>query len=300
MKNIFKRLCSFVAKHWLVFTAGFASFLIVCVAVVLIIIVISQGVFTAGNMTVYRFNTDQIIKEETYIEIDSDLHISGDYGEAVELTVSELRDLSSKDVAIGIDVSVWQGKIDWAKVAAEGIDFAIIRCGYRSYDPGDGKIYIDPTFEYNISNAIKNGIKVGVYFYSTALNKEEAEEEAEWVVSQISKYKITYPVAYDFEEFYNTDVTRASNISRLQLSQNTRAFLDYIKQSGYEAALYASASAVDSHWLYSEIKNYDFWLAHYTLKTNYARNYTMWQCTSRGQVNGIPARVDFNLSFKNY
>ncbi len=300
MKKVFKKFKRFIVKHWIGVTAGATSLVIASVAVILVIIIVTQSVVSVDNTKVVFFGGDEIIKEEIYTEIDSEYHISGDYGEAANLTVDEAHGLSSKEVAVGIDVSVWQGKIDWAKVAANGVDFAIIRCGYRSYDPGDGKIYVDPTFEYNISNAIKNGIKVGVYFYSTAINKDEAEEEARWVVSQISKYKISYPVAYDYEEFYNRDTTRASGLSRLQLSQNTRAFLDYVEQAGYKPVLYASASAVNSHWVYSEIEKYDFWLAHYTLKTNYPRDYTMWQCTSSGTVDGIRGRVDINLSFKNY
>ena len=100
--------------------------------------------------------------------------------------------------SIGIDVSKWNYNIDWKKVANSGVEFAIIRCGYRGY--GSGEILMDPFFEQNINGALKNGIKVGVYFFSAAINEQEAQEEARWVINVIKKYRITYPVVYDFEE----------------------------------------------------------------------------------------------------
>ena len=200
----------------------------------------------------------------------------------------------------GIDVSSHNKEIDWEKVKNAGVQFAMIRCGYRGYLTG--KIVLDANFDYNIENACKNGIDVGIYFYSTATNETEALEEAAYVAEVIKAkeeqgIEITYPVAYDFEEFYNTDSrTRAKGLSALQISENTDAFLSYIKSQGYKPMLYAGKNPVKQHWEQWVVSKYDFWLAHYTEATEYTGNFLIWQYTSSGEVEGISGRVDLNIS----
>lgn len=208
------------------------------------------------------------------------------------------------DFTGGIDVSSHNGEIDWAKVKADGVQFAMIRLGYRGYLTG--KIVLDAAFEYNIENAYKNGIDVGVYFYSTATNETEALEEAAYVVEVIKAkeekgIKLTYQIAYDFEEFYNKDDrTRAKGLTSAQISKNTAAFLDYIKSAGYKPMLYAGKNPVKTYWEPSVASKYDFWLAHYTEATEYTGKFFMWQYTSSGKVNGIDGRVDLNIcGFEN-
>lgn len=140
--------------------------------------------------------------------------------------------------SVGIDVSKYQKNIDWKKVKESGVEFAIIRCGYRGY--GSGEILMDPYFEQNISGALKNGIKVGIYFFSAAINESEAREEARWVVNVISKYRITYPVAYDFESF---GLGRLQGLTAKDITNNANAFLSYIRSSGYTPMMYASKNA---------------------------------------------------------
>lgn len=204
----------------------------------------------------------------------------------------------------GIDVSSHNGSIDWEKVKASGVEFAMIRCGYRGYLTG--KIVTDACFDYNICNACKNGIEVGIYFYSTATNETEALEEAAYVTELIKAVEqkgvtLAYPVAYDFEEFYNRDErTRAKDLSAAQISKNTDAFLDFIKSSGYKPMLYAGKNPVSTYWQPWVVSKYDFWLAHYTEATEYKGKFFMWQYTSSGAVDGISGAVDLDIcGFEN-
>lgn len=298
MKKFTGKAFAFVKKHWIAFTAAGSAAVFISVIALLVIIAVTGG---GSDISVFSFDEEILSEEESIdVSLDSKSTVVGEhYGTAEKLDVSELGDLSKKAKCIGIDVSVWQGEIDWAKVAAAGIDFAMIRCGYREYGSA-GAVKADRRFERNIQGALQNGIKVGVYFYSTAVNREEAEEEARWVADAIDGYDITFPVAYDFEEFFNSDDSRAKSISKAQLTLNTVTFLEYIKQRGYKPMLYASASAVRRYWDYQTVKNYDYWLAHYTRKTNYSGPYTMWQCTSNGRVDGINGHVDFDIAYVNY
>ena len=206
-------------------------------------------------------------------------------------------------ISYGIDVSSHNGKIDWQKVAAAGVEFAMIRCGYRGYVTG--KLVEDTQFAANIMGAYKNGISVGIYFYSTATTETEAVEEAEWVCQLIEQQKnkgieVTYPVAYDFEEFYNKNKSRADNVTKAQLTKNTIAFLNYIAGEEYTPMLYASRSSIKSNWDFNAVSGYDFWLAHYTDATDYEGEYAMWQYSCKGKVNGISGNVDLNVSYYRY
>ncbi len=219
--------------------------------------------------------------------------------DSVNTVISEHR----QALSYGIDVSSHDGKIDWKKVAAAGVEFVMIRCGYRGYVTG--KIVQDAYFEQNIKGAAENGIAIGIYFYSTAITEAEARQEAAWVCQTLDEkaaegIKILYPVAYDFEEFFNKQKSRADNLSRQQLTKNTIAFLNYVSSSGYNPMLYASKSSITDYWDFNAIKDYDFWLAHYIESTNYKGVYAMWQYTCRGKVDGIKGYTDLNVSYYRY
>lgn len=206
-------------------------------------------------------------------------------------------------LSYGIDVSSHNGKIDWKKVAGAGVEFVMIRMGYRGYVTG--KIVQDAYFEQNIRGAAENGIEIGAYFYSTAITEAEALQEAAWVCQTLDEMaeegiKILYPVAYDFEEFFNKQKSRADNLSRQQLTKNTIAFLNYVSSSGYTPMLYASKSSITDYWDFNAIKDYDFWLAHYIKSTTYKGEYAMWQYTCRGKVDGIRGYTDLNASYYRY
>lgn len=145
--------------------------------------------------------------------------------------------------SVGIDVSAHQGKIDWAAVKASGVEFAMIRCGFRGNSQGG--IFQDAYFKSNIQGAVNNGIFVGIYFYSTAINEEEALQEAAWVVNTIKSYRITYPVAYDFEDFGKY---RCAGVSGEQATSNAIAFLNYVKSSGYAPMMYANKNDISSRF----------------------------------------------------
>lgn len=194
--------------------------------------------------------------------------------------------------SVGIDVSSWQGVIDWAKVKAQGVEFAMIRCGFRGNS--EGGIMQDRYFKANINGAVKNGIFVGIYFYSTAINEDEALQEAAWVVNTIKSYRITYPVAYDFEDFGKY---RCSGVSGEQATSNAIAFLNYVKSAGYTPMMYANKSDISGRFNKGRLSSYKFWLAHYTTTTNYTGSYQMWQYSSNGSVEGISGRVDMNIAY---
>ena len=194
----------------------------------------------------------------------------------------------------GIDVSAHNGVIDWKTVAANGVDFAIIRCGFRGYS--EGKIYEDAYFKSNVAGATAAGVKVGIYFYSAAVTEEEALEEAAWVVKKISTYRITYPVVYDFEEF---GMHRCSGVNGTLGTNMALTFLNYVKANGYEPMLYASKNDIRNNFNKSAF-SCKFWLAHYTTKTDYTGSYNMWQYTSKGSVPGISGNVDMNIAYFSY
>ena len=215
---------------------------------------------------------------------------------AEKVTAQEaIQKFENSGTSVGIDVSKWQGYIDWKKVKNSGIEFAMIRIGYRGSSVGN--IVMDPYFEQNIKGALSNGIYVGIYFFSMATTEEEAIQEAAWTVDIIKKYNIVNPVAYDFESFGQG---RVANVSNEQINKNAVAFLNYIKSNGYDAMMYGSKNAFNTKWTMSKFSNFKIWLAHYTENTDYTGRYNMWQYTSKGSVNGINGNVDMNIAYFKY
>ena len=208
---------------------------------------------------------------------------------------------------LGIDVSKYQGNIDWKEVAAAGVDFAMIRVGYRTMESGE--IVEDASARYNLQEATANGIKVGAYFFSTAVTEAEAVEEAEWTAELIAKYKITYPVAYNCECF-NQANSRQHSLSKEERTLLAQTFLNKIFEFGYTPMFYASKSELegDSEWITSELeKNFKIWISWYptvaypeTAIANYDGEYAMWQYTNNGKVSGIEYPVDVNIAYFGY
>lgn len=211
------------------------------------------------------------------------------------------------EITFGIDVSKWQGVIDWKKVKEAGVEFAIIRVGYRTQV--DGKIIEDPYAEYNLQQAQKHGIKLGAYFFSTAINKKEAKEEAKWVADFIAPYKITYPVVYNCEGFTDPE-NRQYGLTKEERTHLVTIFLDYIKKSGYTPMFYAAKGELEGSrdWDTDLLtKKYKIWVAHYpdqinleNPKSTYSGAHDMWQYTSNGNVPGIKGPVDLNVAYFGY
>ena len=249
---------------------------------------------TAEVPEIYLYSDDETLADDPLADkIFSEVSASSSYDISSVISTYE-----TGSEAVGIDVSYYQGDIDWSAVASSGVKFAIIRCGYRGYSTG--KIVEDSRFEEYIEGAIENGIYVGVYFYSTAITEEEALQEAVTVVDLIKDYDIKYPVAYDFEDFGTTG-KRTDGLSNEQINANAKVFLDYINSQGYTASLYGSTSYLNSIWDEELRSNYDVWVAQYgRTAPTYTGSYTMWQYTSSGQVSGISGYVDIDIDYEYY
>lgn len=197
--------------------------------------------------------------------------------------------------SFGIDVSFHQGDIDWQKVKAAGVEFAIIRVGYRGYE--SGILNEDTQFRTNMEGAAAAGIPVGVYFFSSAITTEEAEEEAGYVLNEISSYGVTCPVVYDMENVGDND--RIQFLSIQERTDIASAFCAKIKAAGYEPMIYGSVSWL-SNMLYSwKLQDsYPFWVASYHITTKdpeYNYVFEMWQYDNTGTIDGIEGTVDLNL-----
>lgn len=213
----------------------------------------------------------------------------------------------TETTTMGIDVARYQGTIDWQQVSQSGIDFAMIRVGYRGMV--DGEITPDSNGQYNLQEASKVGIPLGVYFFSTAVTEEEAEEEAAWVADFISKYPITYPVVYDCEGFEDPE-SRQYSMTKDERTEVALAFLKAVEKQGYEAMFYGSKMDLefDNKWETSRIEeDYKIWLAQYpaepypaTPESSYSGTHQMWQYSMEGSVPGIRQPVDLNIAYFGY
>lgn len=231
---------------------------------------------------------------------------SGAQTEISKILISENAEETEK-VTLGIDVAKYQGTIDWAEAAASGIDFVMVRVGYRTQSGGE--IMEDTNAKYNLQEATANGIQAGAYFFSTAVTKEEAVEEAKWVAEFISKYQITYPVAYNCEGFESPQ-NRQNGLTRTERTDLAIAFLNEIYEQGYTPMFYASKNEMtgDNLWETSRIeKSFKIWVSQYPSRpypetpiSTYAGTHDMWQFTNQGTVPGIPKPVDVNVAYFGY
>lgn len=197
---------------------------------------------------------------------------------------------------LGIDVSKWNQEIDWEAVKDAGVEFAIIRCGYRG--ASTGALVIDPRYQENIEGAIEAGIPVGVYFFTQALDEVEAVEEASMVIRLIEDYDVDYPVFLDSESAGGRG--RADDLDSDQRTKAHRAFLQTIEAAGYETGVYASRNWLKDRIDMTRLSDYRIWLAEYADVPTYDDYYYhMWQYTSKGRVDGISTNVDLNLCYMN-
>lgn len=198
---------------------------------------------------------------------------------------------SEQNAVLGIDVSKWNQNIDWDKVKEAGVQFVIIRCGYRGSKTG--VLVEDPYFRQNIKGAKEAGLKVGVYFFTQAINQAEAVEEASMVLSLTEGYELDYPIFIDTEGSGG----RADTLDAVTRTAVCEAFCETVEQAGQEAGVYASRN-----WYYNNVDDdvlsrYTIWVAEYRKEPLYTGRYDIWQYTSSGQIDGINGRVDLNLSY---
>lgn len=208
--------------------------------------------------------------------------------------------------ALGIDVSRYQGQINWDMVAASGVQFAMIRVGYRTQETGI--LTEDPYARYNLQEAQRVGIKVGAYFFSTAITAEEAVEEAVFTANLIDKYKITFPVAYDCEG-YKSSASRHFGLDKSIRTALAVIFLDAIAARGYTPMFYASRNDMENnaYWDMNVLNKYKVWAAWYptepfpiTPACTYTGVHSMWQYTCQAAIPGIAGSVDMNVAYFNY
>lgn len=212
----------------------------------------------------------------------SDFQYEGDY----------LKLVSGESIT-GIDVSVYQGEIDWAQVKHSGVEFVMIRLGYRGYSTG--AIVEDENFRTNLEGAAAAGLDVGVYFFSQAISVEEALEEAEFVLNALDGAELTMPVVYDWE--YIKEEARTGNMDRRTLTDCSLAFLETIEKAGYWPMLYFNTAQQRNLLYLQELNQYDFWLALYSDRMTYPYKIKMWQYTCTGTVPGIEGNCDINIFF---
>ena len=234
-----------------------------------------------------------LIKTEDEIDVQKeDLRQNSALADAdkTEIKKQHTTDATSR---FGIDVSKWNGDIDWDKVKADGVEFVMIRCGYRGTTMGS--LIEDPNFLVNIRGAKAAGLDVGVYFFTQAINEVEAVEEASMVIALCEGYELDYPVMIDSEGAGGNG--RADSLDVETRTKVCKAFCETIENAGYQAGVYASRSWYNANLEVNKLEKYRIWLAEYRSTPLYSGYYDMWQYTSKGKVDGIEGNVDLNISY---
>lgn len=195
----------------------------------------------------------------------------------------------TENTKIGIDVSRWQGEINFEKIKNAGSEFVIIKAGGSERD---GEIYEDSYFKTNIENAIKNNLEVGIYFYSNARSIKQVQDEIKYVLDLIKNYDIQIGIAFDWEEFQEFN---GYNINLHTLNEMAKTFLETVKEKGYNPILYSSQYYLENIW---KLEEYDTWIARYADTNTYEKEYIMWQLCSDGKIDGINGYVDIDVLYK--
>ena len=280
--------------------------MIIAISVSVAIIVIGLAVFCYFLFANEKENNAKNKAENA--QEDPQAKIEEEKEEAkVQLPDLKASQYETDEITTGIDVSEFQGNIDWKAVADSGIDFAMIRVGYRGMK--NGEIKEDACAKYNLQEASKNGLKIGAYFFSTAVTEEEAKEEAEWTKNLLSGYPVTYPVAYNCEGFQNPS-SRQFGLSVEERTKLADAFLKSIEEGSYTGMFYAAKNELDDNnlWNADDLSlNYRIWVAQYSdqtwpekTKSDYTGDHLMWQYTNQGKLDGIKGAVDFNVAYFGY
>ena len=227
-------------------------------------------------------------KEESFNLIVTNGSSSPYYGEPIMFS-DVLSKYKNDDTMIGLDISAWQGEIDFDKIKNAGVEFVILRVGSED---NYGR-FVDKWFNTYYDEAKRVGLKIGAYYYSYAENIEYAKEDAKFVLEALKGKELDLPVAFDFEEWSMINKFRFSKYS---LTMMAKAFLDEIKKGGYEGMNYSSKAYLEKIWMDT---TYPTWLAHYIDQTNYTGEYSIWQFSSMVSIDGVGGRVDCNVAYKN-
>ncbi|XME02927.1 glycoside hydrolase family 25 protein [Lachnospiraceae bacterium C1.1] len=246
------------------------------------------------------FDQNELIDGEAdFVPVISEIKKSSLYEEGFRMN-GEFKEYALNDKKTsftGIDVSKYQGDIDWKAVADSGVDFAMIRMGSRGYSRG--QVIVDDKFYDNLNGCSENGIRVGIYFYSQAITPEEAIEEANYCIGSIGKHKVEYPIVFDSEAVIG-DSYRTENLSPYELSSIAQAFCNMVTMYGYTPMIAASKKQFASHFDMSMIEQYDWWLFDTDEYSVFPYKYSIWQYSKTGTVEGISGAVNLDISFIDY
>ena len=262
-----------------------------------------EQMVVASSGRYYFFPITDSIEHHGFLETDFEVGEDG--------FLEYVGDDSTVEIRKGVDVSRFQGDIDWEKVAKAGVDFAIIRAGLRGTT--EGKLLTDDYlknvlmqiniaddyFKANVEGAAANGIDVGVYFYSQALNEDEAKEEVQIILDQIEPYDITYPVVIDIESA-ESDSARTVNMTSEEYETVARTFCDTVRNAGYKPMIYGNVKSFTLLMDATHLDDYDIWIAYYGLPLYYPYHFDIWQFTSSGKIDGIDGDVDLNICLTDY
>lgn len=249
----------------------------------------------AQTATEFRYTGWQDIDGKTYFFDKNGNKVTGEQViQGAKYNFASDGSLNKGSGTMGIDVSKWNGNINWSGVKNSGVSYVIIRCGYRGSTTG--ALIEDPKFRTNIQGAINAGLKVGIYFFTQAVNEVEAVEEASMTIGLIRGYKISYPVFLDVE----SSGGRADGLDSGTRTKVVNAFCQTIRNSGYTAGVYANKTWLSSKMNAGALSGYKIWLAQYNTAPTYGGKYDLWQYSSKGSVGGISGNVDMNLSYLGY
>ena len=249
----------------------------------------------ADDTTAYKYTGWQVINNETYFFDKNGNKVTGEQViQGAKYNFDSTGALMKGSGTMGIDVSKWNGNINWTAVKNSGVSFVIIRCGYRG--SSTGVMVEDPKFKTNIKGATDAGLKVGIYFFSQAITDVEAVEEASMTIGLIKNYKISYPVFLDVEDSGG----RGDRIDSNTRTAVIKAYCETLKNSGYTAGVYANKSWLSGKMNVGSLSAYKIWLAQYNTQPTYSGKYDMWQYSSKGSVSGINGNTDMNLSYLGY
>ncbi len=251
--------------------------------------------YRAETSAQYRYTGWQNLDGKTYFFDKSGNKVTGEQViQGAKYNFNSDGSLNTGSGILGIDVSTWNGNIDWNQVKNSGVSYVIIRTGFRGST--QGALVEDAKFKQNIQGATAAGLKVGVYFFTQAINEVEAVEEASMVLNQIRNYKISYPVFIDVE----SSGGRADGLDSATRTRVINAFCQTIQNSGYRAGIYANKTWLNQKMNVSALSGYKIWLAQYNTQVTYGGRYDMWQYSDKGKIPGISTNVDMNLSYMGY
>lgn len=285
--------------NWLIWAVWIAAGLCLAAVILLVILVVTRrnepAEVQAPSSAAVFYEEEDILPEETelpeptrpILDLVENPYTAEDFdfrGRYLECTAGPCK--------IGIDVSSWQDEVNWTLVKAAGMEFTMIRLGFRGNT--EGAIKADGYAAENYRGAKDAGLEVGVYFFSQAITPEEAVEEAEFVLDMVQDWKLELPIVFDWERSAN----RTAHTDARTLTDCALAFCQTIEDAGYEAMVYFNTYQAYNDIYLEELKEYDFWLALYESEMTFPYQIDMWQYSATGSVPGIEGSVDLNILFE--